>query len=445
MNECESLFLEKIALAETYPDSLIHQNERRPALRSCLEHYAANRDAIFDGPPSRIDTPLIIIDFDDAESWSKEEGPRGVNLHIIRNVIGLRRKLAWPSPSEITMESATLVRDPALRIVLLERLSPTSLLLNLSEKVLFELLTYHQVPSCLLNFLTSGGESWSFASSMRFAGFQGTTSLASGQGMAVPNLGRSGSHIQLCLTMFSMRRYSLHAWPKGEDPSKTPRWQPHAAAVYVHFDVVEGTGVWLLTSPRSYHREKGKGTQNLLWDTTKPYLHPFDDGDDAQTDAIHEVDLRRMAFLMEQRHRSAMRVDSNLRVLRRLREFLTEQVSDELDRLDLRHAGGMQAHLDRFKGELSSAMEEMEDLMQRAQALDKLAGNREEYIQRMQTHHANQQMKSIAELTADDSAAMKQLSFIALILLPVTVVSVSNKTPNEKQGVGMDSRDDGMG
>lgn len=34
-------------------------------------------------------------------------------------------------------------------------------------------------------------------------------------------------------------------------------------------------------------------------------------------------------------------------------------------------------------------------------------------------------MKTIAELTADDSSAMKQLSFIALILLPVTVVSVS--------------------
>lgn len=57
-------------------------------------------------------------------------------------------------------------------------------------------------------------------------------------------------------------------------------------------------------------------------------------------------------------------------------------------------------------------------------------------IQRMQTHHANQQMKSIAELTADDSAAMKQLSFIALILLPVTVVSVSNKTPNEGKVLG---------
>ncbi|KAK1838735.1 telomerase reverse transcriptase [Colletotrichum chrysophilum] len=59
----------------------------------------------------------------------------------------------------------------------------------------------------------------------------------------------------------------------------------------------------------------------------------------------------------------------------------------------------------------------------------------------MQTHHANQQMKSIAELTADDSAAMKQLSFIALILLPVTVVSTVLSTdivkfqdlPNENE------------
>ncbi|KZL87815.1 telomerase reverse transcriptase, partial [Colletotrichum incanum] len=383
---------------------------------------------------------------------------------------------------------------------LVERLWPTSMTLNLSEDVLLELLTYHQVPAHFLSFLASGGGAWSFASSMHFAGFKGCSTLPPRKRQpSLARLGRSGTHVQVCLTLFSIREYPLHALPEDADPVRTPRWETHSAVVYVHFDLVEGTAVWLLVSPRSYHAEKGNGTQNLLWNTlkinlasdlaalarfdvherlrvslscllavaqwsvgmfshhlqdterrlsdlvsrglwgpnrpwlqhankiqTKPYVHPFDDDDmvdDEPREPIHEQDLRRMAFLMESRHGSVMRVENNLRVLRNLRKFLVDEVCRDLADLGNDHADSIRMHIEDFAENVTLVIEEIEDLLDRALALDKLAKNREEYIQRLQAHHSSQQTKTIAELTADDSSAMKQLSFIALILLPVTVVS----------------------
>ncbi|KAL0939367.1 telomerase reverse transcriptase [Colletotrichum truncatum] len=479
MDDRESQFLVKLAAAGTYPDSLLQQDERGATIRARREHYNANRAKIFDGVPSRIDTPLVIIDFGGSGCSGKTENdPKKAELHIIRDLGGLRRKLSWPERHEATTGSANLIKDPALRIVLLERLSPTSLLLNLDEDVLFELLTYHQVPFYLLSFLVSGGDSWSFASSIRFTGFRGAVSLPTNQDTGIASLGRSGARIQLCFALFSIREYPLHALPRGVNADRTPRWEPHSAVMYLHFDLVEGTAVWFLASPRCHNPVRGMGMQNQLWnelkeslagklggigsldvsgrfhvslecllavaewavgelalhfqdletrlsDLTKPYLHPYDDSleDDIARESIHEQDLRRMAFLMEQRHESIMRIDNNLRALRCLRGLLVDELCEKLASSGVRHADEMREHIEEFRGKLASTTEEMGDLLDRAQALDKLAKNREEYIQQMQTQHTNRQMKSIAELTAYDSAAMKQLSFIALVLLPVTVVS----------------------
>ncbi|GKT48292.1 uncharacterized protein ColSpa_08473 [Colletotrichum spaethianum] len=358
--------------------------------------------------------------------------------------------------------------------------------LNLSEDVLLDMLTYHQVPAHFLSFLASGGGAWSFATSMRFAGFMSCSTLPPRKRQpSLARLGRSGAHVQVCLTLFSIREYPLHALPEDADPVRTPRWETHSAVVYLHLDLKEGTAVWLLVSPRSYHEEKGKGTQNLLWNTlkgdlasdltafarldvherfraslscllaaarwsigkfsrhlqdterrlsdlhadkiqTKPYVYPFDDDDmvdDEPRESIHAQDLRRMAFIMESRHGSVMRAENNLRVLRNLRKFFVDEVSADLKNFDGGHADGFRMHIENFAERVTSVIEEIEDLLDKALALDKLAKNREEYIQRLQAHHSSQQTKTIAELTADDSSAMKQLSFIALVLLPVTVVS----------------------
>ncbi|KAK1997514.1 hypothetical protein LX36DRAFT_68343 [Colletotrichum falcatum] len=372
------------------------------------------------------------------------------------------------------------------------------------------MLTYHQVPAHFLSFLTcGGGGAWSFASNMRFAGFAGCSTLPPRKRQpGLAGLGRSGTHVQVCLTLSSIREYPLHALPKDTDPARTPRWETHTAVAYLHVDLVEGTAVWLLVGPRCYHAEKGRGMRNLLWDTlrdglandltalarfnvhervrvslscllavarwsvgmfshhlqdterrlsdlTKPYVYPFDNDDmvdDEPRESIHAQDLRRMAFLMESRHGSVMRVENNLRVLRNLQSFFVDEVSRGVDNLENGgQAEGVRRHIEDFAANMAVIIEDIEDLLDRALALDKLARNREEYIQRLQAHHSSQQTKKIAELAADDSAAMKQLTFIAIVLLPVTVVSAVLSTDivkfqglvseNEKNDIGGTSED----
>ncbi|KXH63749.1 hypothetical protein CSAL01_00007 [Colletotrichum salicis] len=448
MDEQERFFLEKLAAASEYPNSLLHQDERRPTLKARNEHYAERKHQIFDKDlGKRKDNPLIIIDFGKGDlpvaDGSDDEVVSGksvenADLHIIRTIEDLRIKLSWPEPKQGLLEPGHLKKDPPLRVILLERIWPTSLLLNLREDVLLEILTYHQVPAHFLTCVTSGGEFWSFASSMSFAGFKGYTNALPDPGRQPTNLavlGRSGRHVQICLTLFSIREYPLHALPREADPAKTPRWETHSAVVYVHFDIIEGTAVWLLASPRSYHPERGQGTQNLLWnslkddvangmdglrslnvperfrisvdsllaaaewsigmfshhvqdtekrlyDLTKPYVYPYDDEemvDDKASESIHAQDLRRMAFLMETRHGSVMKVENNLRVLRRLREFFVEEVAGHLGILRDSHADDIRTHIEGFAEKLTLVIAEIEDLLDRASALDKLARNREEY------------------------------------------------------------------
>ncbi|KAK2032609.1 hypothetical protein LX32DRAFT_181830 [Colletotrichum zoysiae] len=322
---------------------------------------------------------------------------------------------------------------------LLEHPWPASMTLNVSEDVLLEILTYHQVPAHFLSFLVSGGGgggAWSFASSMRFAGFVGSSTLPPRKRQpGLPGLGRSGTHAQVCLTLFSIREYPLHALPKDTDPSQTPRWETHTAVAYLHMDFVEGTAVWLLVTPRCYQAEKGKGTHNMIWDTlrdglasdlaalarfsvhervrislrcllvlarwsvgmfsyhlqdterrlsdlTKPYVYPFENDDmidDEPRESIHAQDLRRMAFLMESRHGSVMRVENNLRVLRNLRSLFVDEVFDNLEN---GQTNDIRGHIDDFADNMAVIIEDIEDLLDRALALDKLARNREEYVSR---------------------------------------------------------------
>lgn len=113
-------------------------------------------------------------------------------------------------------------------------------------------------------------------------------------------------------------------------------------------------------------------------------MYPFDDDDEMveeePQEQIHAQDLRRMAFLMEQRHQSAMRVDNNLQVLRHVRRFFVEEVAGDLACLGDRHGNEMRTHIQDFADKVTLVIEEMEDWVDRAQALDRLAKNREEYV-----------------------------------------------------------------
>lgn len=113
MNEEESLFRQQLAVARTYPDTLLHQNKRRAVNQAWREYYLANRVRLFGNLPSSLNFPLVIIDYG-------ETCPPGekATLHIVRDLAGLRKSLSWPDPSKVAAEKpAGLVRDPTLRIM----------------------------------------------------------------------------------------------------------------------------------------------------------------------------------------------------------------------------------------------------------------------------------------------------------------------------------------
>jgi hypothetical protein len=153
--------------------------------------------------------------------------------------------------------------------------------------MLLLLLTYHQVAPCYLNFITSYG-SYSGATDLRFGGFRRQQFLAPDRlGPYIPPLGRSGVHYQISFKLQTIQRYEPHQGDR-ETPSMAElrgeqRWRRPTAAVYHQFDVLNGTALWVITSPlRSFPNSH---PENRLWKS----VHDGLGGDyHVSSDELHE-------------------------------------------------------------------------------------------------------------------------------------------------------------
>lgn len=136
----ETRFLEKLAVASTYPDTLLWQDEEASATKERRDHYAETKTRIFDALLEQRE-PLAILDVGanhdsgpasgevagtKADGWltsqTSEKAPashrtRKCKLSLVRDVAGLRTKLSWPSPAGSTTEHSGLVKDPPLRVM----------------------------------------------------------------------------------------------------------------------------------------------------------------------------------------------------------------------------------------------------------------------------------------------------------------------------------------
>lgn len=103
------------------------------------------------------------------------------------------------------------------------------------------ILSFHQVMPCFLEFLTVFGRQ-DEAKDPRFTGFRELIVLGhQSEVLAVPDLGRSGRHYQLCYNIKSVVN-------KGGDegrPMFNP-WSTRQAAVHHQFDVVSGNTLWIV-------------------------------------------------------------------------------------------------------------------------------------------------------------------------------------------------------
>jgi hypothetical protein len=194
---------------------------------------------------------------------------------------------------------------------LLETFTSESDLLYITEEMLFQILSYHQVSPCYLNFITCF-KSHTGTSDLRFGGFRCQKYFSDGS-IGVENLGRSGCRFQLSFKLKTARLHSPH--PKDK-PGRTEKWSLPQAAVYHHFDVKNARAFWILTAPnKSFDSTHGS---NYLW-----------------SEISKSIDVRQVTSSQE-----TQRFKSSFDVLLCLGEwslgeftFYIQNIEDELDEL----------------------------------------------------------------------------------------------------------------
>ncbi|KAK1600058.1 uncharacterized protein LY79DRAFT_5354 [Colletotrichum navitas] len=73
MADQEARFLRNLAVAPTYPDTLLHQGEDAASIRERREHYAQTKGRMFAGLAGKRE-PLVIIDFGTAPDSGNDSG-----------------------------------------------------------------------------------------------------------------------------------------------------------------------------------------------------------------------------------------------------------------------------------------------------------------------------------------------------------------------------------
>jgi len=114
--------------------------------------------------------------------------------------------------------------------------------LKITQNMLTQILTHHQVMPAYLDFISVFGAQ-SEPHDLRFSSFREQTTLTDpSRSRAVPGLGRSGRQYQLC---YNLKCVML----KSEDKTKflLNEWSIQQAAIHHQFDIVEGRMLWIIT------------------------------------------------------------------------------------------------------------------------------------------------------------------------------------------------------
>lgn len=132
--------------------------------------------------------------------------------------------------------------DPKCRFIFIHAADNSRKPLKITRKMMARILSYHQVMTGYLDFLSVFG-SQSEPRDFRFSGFREQTALRSPpSGPAVLGLGRSGRQFQLS---FNLKGVTCLSPPKTSMQHK--KWSLRQAAIHHQFDVEFGTTLWIVT------------------------------------------------------------------------------------------------------------------------------------------------------------------------------------------------------
>jgi hypothetical protein len=136
--------------------------------------------------------------------------------------------------------------------------------------MLLRILTYHQVMSGFLDFLSVFGlkDEKNEARDLRYSGFREQTTFSDPiSGSVIPQLGRHGRQFQLCYNLKSVVCKSAARVALVDKD-----WSIRQGAFHHQFDIQEGTTLWIVTQGRKDIKER---VQKLTGDNGRPEDRDF--------------------------------------------------------------------------------------------------------------------------------------------------------------------------
>ncbi|KAK4449663.1 hypothetical protein QBC34DRAFT_404597 [Podospora aff. communis PSN243] len=358
--------------------------------------------------------------------------------------------------------------DPKCRFILLETQSSEQYRLNVSEDVLFLILSYHQVSPTYLHFLSYFGPQ-SGLSDPRFPNFKCQTAF-SHTDHAISALGRTGLHLRVSFRLWTVVEKRADA---RDGFGKLSGWSKPQAIIYHHFDVGEGRALWILTVPR---RSSGSSEErNALWTQIRSsiganrgaggvikvgselhadrfagaldallaisewavgdfelYLQHVEEELDILTDrylqdgnlpSVSERVLQSVNHWIQEIDHCGIKCESNAGVLEKLLDLYSGLAEQARHLTQCRWLEDCARDIEVFRAQLKQMVDEMRELHSRTQVLKSVAMAREDFIMKLLQNRQTSKIGYFTELTSDGANVNRAFQIITLVSLPITAIS----------------------
>lgn len=329
--------------------------------------------------------------------------------------------------------------------------------LNITEDMLFLILSFHQVSPAYLNFITCFS-SQTGSSDLRFGGFRSQAAFRHADDRGIKELARSGINYQLCLKL----RTVLERDPNVKDkPGRVSGPSKLQAAIYHHFDVREARAFWIVTAPKRSFENSAKA--NVLWDqirlsisecrtadgrTVKVasgaerhrfagslgifvtvaewslsdfafYIQHIEEQLDGLTDQyledrnIPEVDestLQKINYQIQELNHCVLNLESNVSVLKNLIAFYSSLLSNTRHLAECAWLQTCVSEVAEFRKQVRAMVGETQEIMARANVLRQLARNREDFVSRPSCGEASRTVLTRADSRSKSCCKTGQLT-----------------------------------
>ncbi|KAH9909280.1 hypothetical protein F4778DRAFT_776432 [Xylariomycetidae sp. FL2044] len=454
-------FIEQCAQANNYPGSLLDDRDRSRSTQYKTRFDNHQQTMFHEGGSPFVYVP--IRDFNDGLTGEKPTARNIKNVEELKQYIG-----------ENDFKAESLKKDPRFRFILLETQYTGCQVLNLTRDMLMLILTYHQVSSCYLNFITFFG-SKTGACDLSFGGFQAESTLLR-PGHTSARLRRSGRRIKISYTLGAVEDNRKEAPTIPNVPNSTgdkegagQHWIRPVASIHHQFDPVEGTSLWIITAPlttpakpagkskgkiwtpefrrfitEKHQRDQFASTASCFaasldvhlrlaaWSVAEfPYCLESVDASirnltdqyiDLKTPMVEETDLQKLYKLIDETNDYILCLESNQAVMRSLAAFYRLQfIRPPLIPRSAQTSTAWQDECEeethRFLDSLDGRIHEMHNMTHRAKVLVTLARSREGVSQ------TNSRMMDLTRQNHEETVTVGLFQRIALVYLPVTVTS----------------------